>query len=154
MAIITNWFSGTIEALSFKVFTGIACSVYEKFMKIMERIFLAVFIFVLALGGSIIGTIGGAIKGQTTETGFLDGACRGAIAGAIAAIEFVSFASVGQSFSKVALLTSLLNGKVFMEWICPTVAQAYIFMTPWELQGCHKLVLSNFHFINSAPPTK
>lgn len=25
-----------------------------------------------------------------------------------------------------ALLTSLLNGKVFMEWICPSVAQAYV----------------------------
>ncbi|CAK8538808.1 unnamed protein product [Lathyrus sativus] len=122
----TNWFSGTIEALSFKVFTVIGCCAFEKFMKVMERIFLAVFIFVLALGGSIIGTIGGAIKGQTTETGFLDGACRGAIAGAIAAVEFMSFASVGEPFSKVALLTSLLNGKVFMEWICPTVAQAYI----------------------------
>ncbi|CAL5190667.1 unnamed protein product [Lathyrus oleraceus] len=116
----------TMEPLSFKVFTLIASSALDKFMKIMETIFLAVFVFVLALGGSIIGTIGGAIKGQTTEIGFVDGACRGAIAGAIAAIEFMPFVSLAQPFSKVALLTSLLNGKVFMEWICPTVAQAYI----------------------------
>ncbi|KAH1188332.1 NEP1-interacting protein 1 [Glycine max] len=27
--------------------------------------------------------------------------------------------------SEVALLRSLLNGKLFMEWICPAVAQAY-----------------------------
>ncbi|CAI8585084.1 unnamed protein product [Vicia faba] len=74
-----------------------------EFIKVIERILFAVFTCVLALGGSIIGTIGGAIKGQTTEA-----------------------ASDGESFSKVALLTILLNGKVFMEWICPTVAQAYI----------------------------
>ncbi|XP_058745058.1 NEP1-interacting protein 1-like [Vicia villosa] len=123
---ITNWFCGTIEALSSKVLNVIGCSAFEKFMKVMDRILFAVFACFLALGGSIIGTIGGAIKGQTTETGFLDGACRGAIAGAIAAIEFTSLASVGEPFSKVALLTSLLNGKVFMDWICPTAAQAYI----------------------------
>ena len=54
-------------------------------------------------GGSIIGTIAGAIKGQTTEVGFLDGAGKGAIAGAIAAIELMSFAyvAVGEPFSKV-----------------------------------------------------
>ncbi|XP_058745060.1 NEP1-interacting protein 1-like [Vicia villosa] len=123
---ITNWFYGTIEVLSFKVLTVIGYSAFEKFMRVMERILFAVFTCVLALGGSIIGTIAGGIKGQTTEAGFLDGACKGAIAGAIAAIELMSFGSVGEPLSKVALLTSLLNGKVFMEWICPTAAQAYI----------------------------
>ncbi|CAI8586869.1 unnamed protein product [Vicia faba] len=123
---ISKWFCRRIEALSFKVLTLIGCCAFEKFIKVMERILFAVLTCVLALGGSIIGTIGGAIKGQTTEAGFLDGACKGAIGGAIATIEFMSLASDGESFSKVALLTSLLNGKVFMEWICPTVAQAYI----------------------------
>lgn len=52
-------------------------------------------------GGSMIGTIAGAIKGQTTEAGFLDGAGKGAIAGAIAAIELMSFASLCEPFSKV-----------------------------------------------------
>jgi len=59
------------------------------------------------LGGSIIGTVAGGIKGQTTEVGFLDGAGKGAIAGAIAAIELMSFAyvAVGEPFSKVTILT-------------------------------------------------
>lgn len=28
---------------------------------------------------------------------------------------------------QVVLLNSLLNGKIFVEWICPAVAQAYLF---------------------------
>lgn len=55
----------------------------------------------LGTGGSIIGTIAGAIRGQTTETGFLDGAGKGAITGAIAAIELTNFGAVDESFFKV-----------------------------------------------------
>ncbi|CAJ2633974.1 unnamed protein product [Trifolium pratense] len=130
---MTKWFCGTIEAINkckgalcLRVLSVIGCSAFEKFMKVMERILFAAFTCILALGGSIIGTIAGAIKGQTRESGFLDGAGKGAIAGAIAAIELMSFASL-EPFSKVALLRSLLNGKVFMDWICPIVAQAYLF---------------------------
>ncbi|KAK7320380.1 hypothetical protein VNO77_29799 [Canavalia gladiata] len=130
--IMTKWFSGMIEsatickeAFSLLVFTGIGGSVVGLFMKAMERVLLAVFTCILALGGSIIGTIAGGIKGQTTEAGFLDGAGKGAIIGAIAAMELINFSAVDEPLSKVALLSSLLNGKVFMEWICPAVAQAY-----------------------------
>lgn len=59
--------------------------------------------FDVGTGGSVIGTIAGAIKGHTTEVGFLDGASKGAIAGAIAAIEFTDFSVVGEPFSKVML---------------------------------------------------
>ncbi|XP_004491399.1 NEP1-interacting protein 1-like [Cicer arietinum] len=130
----TKWFSETLEAvtkfkeiLSLRVWKVIDCSAVEKFVNVMKRVLFAAFTFILALGGSMIGTIAGAIKGQTTEAGFLDGAGKGAIAGAIAAIELMSFASLCEPFSKVALLRSLLNGKLFVEWICPTVAQAYLF---------------------------
>ncbi|XP_003617542.3 NEP1-interacting protein 1 [Medicago truncatula] len=150
---MTRYFSGTIEAitkckevLSLKALNAIGCSVFEQFMNVLEKVLFATFTCILALGGSIIGTITGAIKGQTTEVGFLDGAGKGAIAGAIAAIEFMSFAyvAVGEPFSKVALLRSLLNGKVFTEWICPTVAEAYLFYIN-SLETGYEGVLSDMY---------
>ncbi|AET00504.1 putative transcription factor C2H2 family [Medicago truncatula] len=141
---MNKWFSRTIEAITKCQEVLFNSSAFEKFMKAMERFLFAAFTCILALGGSIIGTIAGAIKGQTTETGFLDGAGKGAIAGAIAAIELMSFASVAEPFSKVALLRSLLNGKVFMEWICPTVAQAYLFYIN-SLETAYGAVLSDIY---------
>ncbi|XP_015973327.1 NEP1-interacting protein 2 isoform X1 [Arachis duranensis] len=94
------------------------------FMEAMETILYAAFTVILALGGSIVGTIAGGIKGQTTEAGFLDGAGKGAVTGAIAAIELLNFRAIDDPLTK-ALMSSLLNGKIFMEWICPAVAQAY-----------------------------
>ncbi|XP_027368586.1 NEP1-interacting protein-like 1 [Abrus precatorius] len=129
---MAKWLSGKIEsvtrckeAFSVLVFAGIGGSIVELFMKSMERVLFAAFTCILALGGSIVGTIAGGIKGQTTEVGFLDGAGKGAITGAIAAMELLNVAAVDEPLSKVALLNSLLNGKVFMEWICPAVAQVY-----------------------------
>ncbi|KAL2619057.1 hypothetical protein AAZV13_08G282000 [Glycine max] len=72
-----------------------------------------------------MGIIAGAIKGHTRGAGFLDGACKGAVTGAIAALELPNIAACDEPLSKVALLRSLLNGKIFVEWICPAVAQAY-----------------------------
>ncbi|TKY46887.1 NEP1-interacting protein 1 [Spatholobus suberectus] len=97
----------------------------DLFMKVVERVVFAEFTCILALGGSIMGIIAGAIKGHTTEAGFLDGVCKGAVTGAIAALELLNFADDDEPLSKVALLRSLLNGKLYMEWICPAVAQAY-----------------------------
>jgi len=57
--------------------------------------------FGVCAGGSIVGTIAGGIKGQTTETGFLDGAGKGAITGAIAALELINFDAVDEPLSKV-----------------------------------------------------
>ncbi|XP_061342216.1 NEP1-interacting protein 1-like [Gastrolobium bilobum] len=129
---MSKWFSGKIEAVtrckevfSLWVLASIGGYVVELFMKAMEIVLFSVFTCILALGGSVIGTIAGAIKGQTTEAGFLDGAVKGAIIGAIAGIELVSFSAVDEPLSKVALLSSLFNGQVLMEWICPAVAQAY-----------------------------
>ena len=51
----------------------------------------------------MMGTILGAIRGQTTEAGFLDGAGKGAVAGAIAALEFLELVAFDEPFSKVIL---------------------------------------------------
>ncbi|KAA3467475.1 NEP1-interacting protein-like 1 [Gossypium australe] len=75
--------------------------------------------------GSMVGTVVGAMKGQTTETGFLRGAGIGAVAGAITAVQLLESLVDGESLSKVALLVSLVNGKVFIEWVSPAVLKAY-----------------------------
>ncbi|XP_031278751.1 NEP1-interacting protein 1-like [Pistacia vera] len=85
----------------------------------------ASFTCTFALGGAIVGTIVGAMKGQTTETGFLHGAGIGAVAGAITAMQLLESAADGESLSKLALLTSLMNGKVFTEWVSPAMLKAY-----------------------------
>ncbi|KAL4364461.1 hypothetical protein AHAS_Ahas07G0008400 [Arachis hypogaea] len=70
------------------------------FMEAMETILYAAFTVILALGGSIVGTIAGGIKGQTTEAGFLDGAGKGAVTGAIAAIELLNFRAIDDPLTK------------------------------------------------------
>lgn len=55
-------------------------------------------------GGAIVGTIVGALKGQTTETGFLHGAGIGAVAGAITAVQLLESAADGEPLSKVKWL--------------------------------------------------
>ncbi|KAI9115622.1 hypothetical protein K1719_013291 [Acacia pycnantha] len=88
-------------------------------MRILERLVFAAFTCILALGGSIMGTIVGGMKGQRSEAGILDGAGKGAVSGAIAALELLDFVADEdrQPMSKVALLTSLFNGKVLMECV-------------------------------------
>ncbi|PON91993.1 43kDa postsynaptic protein [Trema orientale] len=93
--------------------------------RLAKRIFFAVFTCFLALGGAIVGAIHGAIKGQTTETGFLKGAIIGGLAGAVAAVQLLDSSADGEPFSKVALLHSLVNGKVFMEFVSPAMLKAY-----------------------------
>ncbi|KAJ6314037.1 hypothetical protein OIU78_017654 [Salix suchowensis] len=65
------------------------------------------------------------MKGQTTETGFLRGSGVGAVAGAITAVQLLESITNGEPLSKVALLHSLLNGKVFIEWVGPALLKAY-----------------------------
>ncbi|KAF3684226.1 hypothetical protein FXO38_00402 [Capsicum annuum] len=85
----------------------------------------ALFMCFLALGGATVGIATGAIKGQTTETGLLRGAAVGAVTGAITTVQLVELVLNGEPFSKVALVCSLVNGKVFMEWVSPAVLKAY-----------------------------
>ncbi|XP_024967930.1 NEP1-interacting protein 2-like [Cynara cardunculus var. scolymus] len=97
----------------------------SKIRNVINRIFTALLTCAFALGGAGIGIITGAIKGQTTETGLVRGAGVGAVTGAITALQLMEMMANGESFSKVALLHSLLNGKVFMEWVSPAVLKAY-----------------------------
>ncbi|KAH7546712.1 hypothetical protein FEM48_Zijuj01G0230700 [Ziziphus jujuba var. spinosa] len=130
-----EWFSGAMKVAfrSKEVFSlwvlAATCgsgSASRPLLKlIVKKIIFAVFTCILALGGAIVGTILGAIKGQTTETGFLKGAGIGGLTGAIAAIQLLDSAVDGEPLSKAALLTSLVNGKVFMEWISPALLKAY-----------------------------
>lgn len=48
-----------------------------------------------------MGTITGAIKGQTTETGMVRGALVGCITGAITALHLMELMVNGEPFSKV-----------------------------------------------------
>ncbi|XP_026390315.1 NEP1-interacting protein 1-like isoform X1 [Papaver somniferum] len=66
-----------------------------------------------------------AITGQTTETGFVRGAGIGAVAGAIVAVELLESLLNGDSSSKVGMFGSLINGKIFREWVCPAMLKAY-----------------------------
>ncbi|KAI7730271.1 hypothetical protein M8C21_020463, partial [Ambrosia artemisiifolia] len=83
-------------------------------LNIMFRVFTA---FITCTVGALIGIITGAIKGQTMETGIVRGAGVGAVSGAIVALQVVDMVANGQPFSKVALLRSLLHGKLFIEWL-------------------------------------
>ncbi|KAK8591611.1 hypothetical protein V6N13_031650 [Hibiscus sabdariffa] len=71
------------------------------------------------------------MKGQTTETGFFRGAGIGVVTGAITAVQLLESLVDGESLSKVALLVSLVNGKVFVEWVSPAVLKAY----QWQMNS-------------------
>lgn len=58
-------------------------------------------IFIFYLGGAAIGVISGALKGQTTETGFLRGFGVGAVAGAVTGVQLMELILNGEPFSKV-----------------------------------------------------
>ncbi|XP_075477358.1 NEP1-interacting protein-like 1 isoform X1 [Primulina tabacum] len=86
---------------------------------------------IFALGGAMIGSIAGALKGHTTEAGMLRGVGVGAVAGAITGVQLMELIINGEPFSKVALICSLLNGKIFREWVSNSVLEAY----QWQISN-------------------
>ncbi|CAA2984750.1 NEP1-interacting -like 1 [Olea europaea subsp. europaea] len=92
---------------------------------LVKKITTALVTCIFALGGASIGAVTGGIKGQTTETGLLHGIGIGMVAGAITAVQLMDLIVDGEPFSKVALICSLMNGKIFMEWVSPAVLKAY-----------------------------
>ncbi|KAK4852703.1 hypothetical protein QYF36_026281 [Acer negundo] len=129
---LRGWFSGVTkmllvckEAVSLWVLAVIGGFATGFFCTMLKRVVYAAFICIFALGGSMVGTVVGAMKGQTTETGFLRGAGIGAVAGAITAIQLPESVADGEPLSKVAILTSLVNGKVFTDWVSPALLKAY-----------------------------
>nr|GFB93461.1 NEP1-interacting protein-like 1 [Tanacetum cinerariifolium] len=97
----------------------------RPFLNVVNRVFMASITCGFAFGGALVGIFVGAINGQTTETGLVRGSCVGAVTGAITALQLMDMMANGEPFSKVALLHSLLNGKVFTEWVSPAVLKAY-----------------------------
>ncbi|EPS69499.1 hypothetical protein M569_05267, partial [Genlisea aurea] len=91
----------------------------------LKKVFFSFLTCLFALGGAVIGLFTGAVKGQTTETGMLRGVGVGAMAGAVTGVQLVELILNGEPFSKVALICSLLNGKIFTEWVSPAVLKAY-----------------------------
>ncbi|KAL5737626.1 hypothetical protein ACOSP7_030387 [Xanthoceras sorbifolium] len=129
---LRGWFSGVTkmlfgckEAVSLWVLAVFGGFGSGFFCRMMKKAVYAAFTCIFALGGSMVGTVVGALKGQTTESGFLHGAGIGAVAGAITAIQLLESVADGEPLSKVALLTSVVNGKVFMEWVSPALLKAY-----------------------------
>ncbi|KAK4420769.1 RING-H2 finger protein ATL17 [Sesamum alatum] len=119
--LIKRWFYTTVHCVCRELIasqSGLAVRVLKKFAA-------ALFTCIFALGGASIGAVTGAIKGQTTETGFVRGFGVGAVAGAVTGVQLMELIANGEPFSKVALICSLLNGKIFMEWVSPAVLKAY-----------------------------
>ncbi|KAL7143176.1 hypothetical protein ABFS83_08G173400 [Erythranthe nasuta] len=105
-SVMKRWFS---ESSSWLLVVGI-----------VKKFAVAILTCMFALGGAIVGAIIGAIKGQTTETGLSRGFGVGAVAGAITAVQLMDLIANGEPLSKVALLRSLVNGKIFTEWVSTT----------------------------------
>ncbi|CAA6671937.1 unnamed protein product [Spirodela intermedia] len=87
-----------------------------------------------AVGGAVVGVVSGALKGQTTETGLLRGASIGAVAGALVSVELLESLlreiSSPRSLSTpstitIAMFESLIDGKIFREWVSPAMLKAY-----------------------------
>lgn len=136
------------EAVSLWVFSAMRDLGIGFFIAVLKRTVFAAFTCIFALGGSIVGTVVGAMKGQTTETGFFRGAGIGAVAGAITAVQLLESLANGESLSKVALLVSLVNGKVFIEWVSPAVLKAY----QWQMNSLESTYreISDIYDVNGA----
>ncbi|GMJ05105.1 Arabidopsis Toxicos en Levadura 92 [Hibiscus trionum] len=152
---LMEWFS-CLNKLAFRCGEAVSCRVFaavkglriEPFIRVLKRTFFAAFTCIFALGGSMVGTVVGAMKGQTTETGFLRGAGIGAVTGAITAVQLLESLVDGESLSKVALLVSLVNGKVFIEWVSPAVLKAY----QWQMNSVESTYreISDIYDVNGA----
>ncbi|XVF77439.1 hypothetical protein PTKIN_Ptkin14bG0043300 [Pterospermum kingtungense] len=94
------------EAVSRWVFSAMRDLGIGFLLAVLKRTVFATFTCIFALGGSIVGTVVGAMKGQTTETGFFRGAGIGAVTGAITAVQLLESLANGESLSKMNSLES------------------------------------------------
>ncbi|CAK9159190.1 unnamed protein product [Ilex paraguariensis] len=131
LASIENGLFRTKEAITLMVRAETGGFEAGFLFRLMQKASFALLTCIFALGGATVGTITGAIKGHTTETGLVRGAGVGFVAGAITAIQLMELMINGEQFSKVALLHSLVNGKIFMEWVSPAVLKAYL----WQISA-------------------
>ncbi|XP_011095396.1 NEP1-interacting protein-like 1 [Sesamum indicum] len=119
---VTKMWASTISSWVCRELSG---SQSGFLLGLLKKFAVALLTCVFALGGATVGVISGAIKGQTTETGLLRGFGVGAVAGAVTGVQLMELILNGEPFSKVALICSLVNGKIFMEWVSPAVLKAY-----------------------------
>ncbi|CAI9784199.1 unnamed protein product [Fraxinus pennsylvanica] len=119
--VMKNWLSRIFSWVS----TEPIVSESGLLFSVMKKVTMALLTCIFALGGATVGAITGGLKGQTTETGFSRGVGVGTVAGAITGVQLMELIVNGEPFSKVALICSLVNGKIFMEWVSPAVLKAY-----------------------------
>lgn len=100
-------------------------------LRVLKRVAFAGLTCTFAFCGALIGSMSGAVKGQTTETGLSRGAAIGAVAGAVVSMEVLESCLQGELLSKGAIIGSLLNGKIFREWVSPAVLNAY----QWQINA-------------------
>uniref|UniRef100_A0A1D1XZ32 NEP1-interacting protein-like 1 n=1 Tax=Anthurium amnicola TaxID=1678845 RepID=A0A1D1XZ32_9ARAE len=94
-------------------------------LRASKRVAFAGLTCTFAVGGAMVGAITGALKGLTTESGLLRGAGIGAVAGVLVSVQLLESILHGEPLSKMALFKSLLNGKIFREWVSPAMLTAY-----------------------------
>ncbi|KAL9670378.1 hypothetical protein QQ045_007929 [Rhodiola kirilowii] len=95
-------------------------------MRFIKRLFKTFVTCLFALGGAVAGCVAGGVIGCTTESGIVGGCVMGVVSGVIVALELFDSLIDGGFMSKVALFgTSLINGKVFVDWVCPAMLTAY-----------------------------
>ncbi|KAJ4833025.1 hypothetical protein Tsubulata_010650 [Turnera subulata] len=132
-----RWFSGmTKVSFGSTRVVSLCIAAMEGFGTVFSSVVLkkaayASLTCILALGGALVGTVVGALKGHTTETGFIRGSGIGAVAGALTAVQLLESMADGEPLSKGALLCSLMNGKIFTEWVSPAVLKAY----QWQISA-------------------
>ncbi|XP_077211422.1 NEP1-interacting protein 1-like [Tasmannia lanceolata] len=125
--VVSGWMEGLGNGVLLRraVFVRIDGFVNGFLLRALRRAVFVGLACVFASVGALVGIITGAVSGQTTETGFLGGAGIGAVAGAILAVEVLESFINGDSLSKIAIFASLLNGKIFREWVSPAMLKAY-----------------------------
>ncbi|XP_039129911.1 NEP1-interacting protein-like 1 isoform X1 [Dioscorea cayenensis subsp. rotundata] len=91
----------------------------------MKKVAYVVLFFIFSASGVMIGLVTGAVNGQTKETGMVRGAMIGAIAGAVVGMEVLESCFQGELLSKMRIFKSLVNGKIFREYVGPAILKAY-----------------------------
>ncbi|KAL9670893.1 hypothetical protein QQ045_008454 [Rhodiola kirilowii] len=95
-------------------------------MRLIKKLFLAFVTCLFSLGGAVAGCVAGGVIGCITESGIAGGCGMGVVSGVIVALELFDSLIDGRFMSKVTLFgTSLINGKVFVDWVCPAMLKAY-----------------------------
>ncbi|XP_042397496.1 NEP1-interacting protein 1-like isoform X1 [Zingiber officinale] len=100
-------------------------------LNLVRKVAFACLTCTFALCGSMVGLISGAFKGQTTETGIFRGAGIGAIVGAFVSVEFLEAWLQGEGLPKLVIFHSLIDGKIFREWVSLALLKAY----QWQINA-------------------